>query len=248
MRPSASQRPSAPAGISPMQGELQSSTIPNLFHELGAAQATGVLTVAGRTIRKAVSLQAGKVQFASSTDRDDRFNQVLVKAGVISLRDLLRALEVSLATHDRLGEVLVRHKALKRAEVEKWLRLQVREIIYSLFNRTTGRWSFETKPVAAESIRLGVTGDVVVVEGIRRVTSWQRLSEEVGGVNAEFLATNRAAEMAASLPLNTWEKKLLEMCRTPTTLGEMCDARLAGDFDVCKAIWALVTVGALMKS
>ena len=241
-------QPAQEGSVRPMQGAVHSTTIPELFHELGTGGATGVLMVAGRSVKKAVYFQAGRVQFATSTDRDDRFNQVLLKAGAISLRELLRALEVSLATRDRLGEVMVRSKMLTPADVDQWVKVQVREIIYSLFNRTAGHWSFEATPFPAESIALGVTGDAMVVEGIRRVSSWARISEAVGGLNTEYLATGRAAQIIAGLPLLPGEHKLIEMGRTPTSLGEMCDASELGDLDVCRAVWSLLTVGALMKS
>lgn len=231
-----------------MAGEVQSTTIPSLLHELGVRHATGVLTVAGPSAKKDVYLQDGRVQFATSTDRDDRFSQVLIKAGVIPVRNLLRALDLSLATRDRLGEVIIRHRMLSPADIDKWVKVQVREIICGLFNCTAGRWAFQERPHPPETIALGVTGDAMVVEGIRHVSSWARVYEEVGGLNAEYLATRRAPEIVAGLPLLPGERQLLAMCGQPTSLGEMCDASDLGDFQVCRSVWALLIVGALMKS
>jgi hypothetical protein len=227
---------------------VQSTTIPRLFHELGARRATGALTVAGPQARKSVLFHQGRVQFATSTDRDDRFCQVLIKAGVVPIASLLRALDLSLATRDRLGEVMIRNRILSAAEIDKWVRVQVREIICGLFNCTTGQWSFEEGPVPAEPIALGVTGDAMVIEGIRHVSSWARVYEEVGGLNADYLATRRVAEIVADLPLLPGERRLLEMCDQPASLGEMCDASDLGDFQVCRSVWALLIVGALMKA
>jgi hypothetical protein len=240
--------PIAKAPPRPTQGELQSTTLPYLIHDLYERRATGVLTVSGVTATKAVFFQNGSVRFATSSDRDDRFNQTLLKSGVVSLRNLLHALEVSLATRDRLGEVMVRSKILSSADIEKWVRVQVREIIFSLFNCSAGSWSFEDRPFSAETIALDASGDVIVVEGVRHVTSWSRISEEVGGLNTEYLATQRMPEIVRDLPLLPGERALLQQCRTPTSLGEMCDASELGDFQVCRSIWALLIVGALMKS
>jgi len=238
----------APEGTEPLRGEIQSRTIPNLLHDLAARRATGVLTVAGRTVRKLVEFRVGRVQFATSNDRDDRFNQILLKAGVVPVKQVLRALEIALATRDRLGEVMVRSKIMTPADIDKWVRVQVREILISLFERTTGSWTFAPGPVPAESISLDLPGDVLVIEGLRRIGSWARIYEEVGGLNAEYLATSRADEISAPLPLLPGEKRLLEMCRTPTALGEMCEASDMGDFHVCRSVWGLLIVGALMKS
>jgi hypothetical protein len=237
-----------PAAASPMRGEVQSRTIPHLFHDLGQRKATGVLTFSGRTIKKQVFFQDGAAQFAVSGDRDDRFNQTLLKAGAIPLKEVMRALEVALSTRDRLGEVMVRLKMMSRADVEKWVKVQVREIIFSLFNRTSGRWAFEARPIGVESIALGTPADILVIEGIRRIASWARIYEEVGGLNAEYLTTARAPEIAARLPILPGDRQLLDMCRTPTSLVEMCDASDMGDLQVCRSIWGLLVVGALAKS
>jgi hypothetical protein len=234
------------------RGEIQADTIPKLFVDLTAQQATGTLVVSGgpaaAPARRTVTFRVGRVQFATSTDRDDRFNQVLIKAGVITLRDLLRALEVALATRDRLGEVLVRMKLLAPSEVETWVKVQVSDILFDLFEQPSGQWSFEAGPVAAESIRLDLPGDTVAVGAIRQATSWSRVYEQVGGLNAEYLATVRAERLAPALDLEPGEVALLEQCRVPTSLGEMCDASGMGDFEVCRAVWGLLLAGALMKS
>lgn len=247
---SAIARPDGPPAV--RRGEIQADTIPRLFVDLAAQQATGTLVASGgqaaTPTRRTVSFRAGRVQFATSTDRDDRFNQVLIKSGVIPLRDLLRALEVALATRDRLGEVLVRMKLMAPADVETWVKVQVRDILFDLFEMPSGQWSFEAGPVAAENIRLDLPGDAVAVGVIRQVTSWSRVYEQVGGLNAEYLQTRRAAALAPALDLEPGEKALLDQCRVPTSLGEMCDASVMGDFEVCRAVWGLLLSGALMKS
>jgi uncharacterized protein DUF4388 len=230
------------------EGEIKSNTIPYLFHELCAGKATGVLTVTENESRKSVQLAAGRVRFASSNERDDRFNQILLAADVLPLKDLLKALEVSVVTKDRLGEVMVRYKMLTPEDIEKWINVQVREIVYTIFQWTRGRYSFETKGPSSESITIDVSGDAMVVEGVRRITSWARVYEEVGGLNTEYRTTKDMPAIVRELPLRAEEKKLLEVCDTPLSLGEICEASELSDHDICKSIWALLIVGALMKA
>ena len=232
----------------PMRGEIQGETIPELLAALDVRRATGTLVVSTAGVRRTVLLQAGRVQFAASNDRDDRFNQVLIKAGVIPLKNLLRALEVALATHDRLGEVLVKMKMLSAGDVEKYVRMQVRQILFGIVERPAGQWSFEPGPIAAESIRLDQPGRVVAFEAVRRLASWTRVYERVGGLNAEYLGTSEVEAIAPGLPLLPGERALLTMCRTPTSLGEMCDASQMGDFQVCRSVWGLLLAAALMKA
>ena len=228
-------------------GEIQSVTIPYLFRDFAAGKATGILTATDRGIRKVVQFNQGKVLFASSTDRDERLNQLLLEAGVVPLPNLLKALEQALGTKDRLGEVLIRWKMMSQADVDSWVKKQVREIVLSLFQWTHGQYTFETRPVEAESITLGIPGDLVVLEGMRRITSWARAYEQVGGLNAEYLATMEMPAITRDLPLRPEERLLLERCAEPAALGDLCEGSDLSDYEVCRSVWALMVLGAVMK-
>jgi len=243
----ASGAPGQPGRIT-REGEIRSTTIPTLFHELSVARATGFLTVSQGDVQKTIQWGEGHVLFASSNQRDDRFSQFLLKSGVISLKSLMRALEVMVVTKDRLGEVMVRFKMLTSEDVEKWIRVQVREIVCSTFGWTRGRYSFENRTPSAETIVIGAPGDLMVMEGIKRIESWAHIYEEVGGLNTEYRTTREMAKITRDLPLSPEEKELLRMCDVPTSLEEMCDASKLNDYDVCRSIWAFLVLGALMKA
>jgi len=230
------------------EGEIRPTTIPSLFHDLSEARATGFLSVMDGDLKKTVQFGEGHVLFASSNQRDDRFSNFLLKSGIISLKSLMRALEVMIVTKDRLGEVMVRFKMLTPEDVEKWIRVQVREIVCSIFQWTRGRYTFESKTPSAETIVIGVPGDVMVLEGIKRIVSWARVYEEVGGLNTEYRATRDMSRVTQHLPLSPEEKEILRMCDVPTSLEEICEASKLNDYDVCCSIWGLLVLGALMKS
>ena len=232
----------------PLKGEIRSDTIPTLFHDLSVRRATGHLTITDQEIRKTVQFGEGHVLFASSNDRDDRFNQILLRNDAIALKDLLKAIEVSLATKDRLGEVLVGWKMLKSPDVEKWVKVQVREIILGLFDQTRGQYAFEVKTPTSETIIVGVPADLMAFEGVKGISSWARVYEQVGGLHTEYRTTKDAATIVRDLPLSAEDKELLKMCDQPTALEEMCEASALSDYEVCRSVWALLVVGALMKS
>jgi hypothetical protein len=72
--------------------------------------------------------------------------------------------------------------------------------------------------------------------------------EQVGGLNSEYRTTKDAATITRDLPLSADEQELLRLCDEPTSLAEMCEASKLSDYDVCRSVWALLVVGALMKS
>ncbi|MGH9749973.1 MAG: DUF4388 domain-containing protein [Candidatus Polarisedimenticolia bacterium] len=230
-------------------GDIHSNTIPYLIHDLVAQRATGLLTVSDGELKKTLWLRDGGLQFASSNQRDDRLSAMLMRHDVLPLKSLMKALEVMLSTKDRLGEVMVQWKLMTAKDVEKWVGAQVREIAYSIFHWTRGKFAFEFRDLPAETITVGDSGHRIVFEGVKRLNSWVRAYEELGSLATEFLATKEAPALARELQLTNDEKQLLDLCaEQPMTLEELCDDSRLKDFDVCKAVWAFLIVGALMKS
>ena len=88
----------------------------------------------------------------------------------------------------------------------------------------------------------------MLLEGVKRIDSWVRVYEEVGGLNTEYRTTRHMERLTRDLPLSPDEKALLKMCDAPTSLEEMCEASKLNDFDVCRSVWAMLLLGALMKS
>ena len=246
--PSPQGRAAGASGRVTREGEIRSTTLPNLFHEFSEARATGFLHLTEGDVKKSVQFGEGHVLFASSNQRDDRFSQFLLKSGAISLKSLMRALEVMTVTKDRLGEVMVRFKMLTSEDVEKWIRVQVREIVYSIFQWTRGRYSFESRVPSAETIVIGAPADIMLLEAVKRIESWARVYEEVGGLNTEYRTTRDMPKITRDLPLSPEEKEILHMCDAPTSLEEICEASKLNDYDVCRTVWALLILGALMKS
>ena len=230
------------------QGEIRSETIPNLFHDLCVAKATGLLTVRDRDARKSIWLRDGRVLFASSSSREERLSQFLLRENVVSLENILKALEICLSTKDRLGEVMVKRQLLTQEDVDRWVRTQIQEVIYSVFNWIEGRYRFEEGKPCKESLTLDMSANAVVAEGIRRMRSWARAYEQIGGLNAEYRTTRDMPVIIKDLSMMAEEIHLLDMCDQPTTLGEMCQASPLGDLEVCHSVWWMYIVGALMKS
>ena len=246
MENSAAQQASPASGS--RQGEIRSESIPNLFHDLCVARATGLLTLRDRDARTSIWLRDGRVLFASSSSTEERFSQFLLRENVISLENILKALEICLSTKDRLGEVMVRRRVLTQEDVDKWVRTQIQEVIYSVFNWTEGRYRFEDGRPCKESLTLDLSAHAVVAEGIRRMRSWARAYEQIGGLNAEYRTTRDMPVIIKDLPILAEEIHLLDMCDQTTTLGEMCQASPLSDLEVCHSVWWMYIVGALMKS
>jgi hypothetical protein len=88
----------------------------------------------------------------------------------------------------------------------------------------------------------------LILEGVRRVPSWARVYEVVGGLSTEYRTTKEAGDLAERAMLMPGERQILTLCQETRTLSEICDSLPMNDFVLCKVVWGLLIVGALMKA
>jgi hypothetical protein len=231
-------------------GEIKSDTVPTLVHELHRKGETGHLILKQDTAARTLHFQRGAVVFATSNNRDDRLNQTILKRGLVSLPDLMSSLDESLKSRQRLGAVLVARKKISPEDLDRALQEQLKDIVFGAFEWTSGAWSFERHAqLAAEKVPIRANALELILEGVRRIHSWARVYEVVGGLNTEYRTTRDAPGIAEKAQLIPSERQILSFCEVETrTLSEVCESSPLNDFVVCKVVWGLLLVGALMKA
>ncbi|HEV8334811.1 MAG TPA: DUF4388 domain-containing protein [Candidatus Polarisedimenticolia bacterium] len=228
--------------------EIQSDTVPVLVHRLHRKGETGRLVLRQGSVTKALHLNRGQITFATSTDRDDRLVQTLLKRGIVSLPDLMTCLDTALKEHKRHGEVLRARKKITEEDLDRALQEQLKDIVFSVFAWTEGSWELEKTAAAAEEISIKAHPLELILEGVRRIPSWARVYEVVGGLSTEYRSTKEADDLAERARLMPGERQILTLCQETRTLSEICDSLPMNDFVLCKVVWGLLIVGALMKA
>ncbi len=226
------------------EGILSTTTFPGLIYSILQQRETGVLTLAGEAAEKAIYIQSGRPVFATSNDRDDRLGQIFFKSGQISLENLMAALEASLRGKKRLGTILVEMGLITPHALVEGVLAQVRNIVCSLFLWTRGRYRYVPGPLPSdEVITLKLSPGDIILEGIRRIESWDRIWDAVGSLDMEYRTAEGITERAQSLKLSLEEWTLLSHCERPITLRDLCRVSTMKDFDICGLLWALLTLG-----
>ncbi len=231
------------------EGVLSSTTFPGLIYSVLSRKETGVLTLTGDTAEKSVFIQAGRPIFAVSSDRDDRLGQLFFKAGLVSLEGLVRAVERAARENKRLGTVFVEMGLVQPHDLVEGVRNQVRNIVGSLFLWTRGRYRYRPGPLPSdEVITLRLSPGNTVLEGIRRIESWERIWEAVGGLDVTYQTAPAIEDMSRDLALSLEEWTLLSHCERPVPLRDLCRSSTLKDFEICRLLWALMTLGIVVRS
>jgi len=229
------------------EGSLASRDFPSLVQALYACRWTGTLTLTQGGVGKSVLLEDGRLVFASSTSADDRLGELLLRRGRITLRQLTNAAR-GLEPGKRLGAVLVEQGALTPKDLVRGVVEHTQEIIYSLFQWTEGRYRLqEDRAANREAITLRLSTPAAIMDGIRRIESWTRITQAVGGIEARYARTEGYERVAAEAGLPAEILTLLTDLDGTQSVGELCEASSLPDFEVCRCLWGYRVIGAVTR-
>ena len=192
-------------------GDLSETLFCELLASLSRERETGVLRLFGPTAEKSVYLQQGSVVFASSKDPSDRLGELLLQRGTVT-REQLEQAAAKLSPGKRLGTVLVELGFLPAEDLPRWVREQVKEIIFSLFAWIEGEYRFEPGPFPSrEAITLRISTAEIFVTGLRRVQKWSVLRRGAGEIRIPYRLSPNHADLLRDVALGAEEKKILAL-------------------------------------
>jgi Domain of unknown function (DUF4388) len=206
--------------------------------------------------------------------RKDRIGAMLVRAELITEAQLQEALELQRRSLRRLGDVLVGMGALDAGRFRKIVQLQVNETLYGLFSWKSGTYAFEAGDVEEDPEGITpVRPETVLMEGFRRVDEWPLIRKTIGsdaltfvrrrelppspaasagdlrrddGLDAALAQAPDGLEQSGELmSLGPAERAVFGRVEPGRTVRNLVDVCLLGEFDTCKALHNLVSLGYL---
>ncbi|MGH7673786.1 MAG: DUF4388 domain-containing protein, partial [Gemmatimonadales bacterium] len=127
-----------------IKGSLKEASLPDVLQLLALGQKSGCLSIADRANFGYIYFDRGRICYASIVNRRDRLGDILVKHHKISADQLAAAVERQAKEREsKIGEILVEQRAISRADLERYMRVQIEESVFYLFTWTQGTFNFE---------------------------------------------------------------------------------------------------------
>jgi len=154
----------------PVSGNIRTTPLSDILEDLRQRKATGTLTVRRGEIEKGIYLKDGQIIFATSKEARDRLGDSLVRAGKITQENLEYALQLykKHAGMKKMGAILVESGLVPPKELFSGLKIQVKDIIFSLFLWPDGTYQFE-KRLPSDIIQLQINFSELITEIIARM-------------------------------------------------------------------------------
>jgi hypothetical protein len=158
----------AEEGAVVMAGVLGEVSVTDLLSFFNMFRKSGVLRFQLPGGEKNLFFQQGEIISATSTFPEEDIGEVLFGLGKID-RETLQKMRPFLAEPAAIGRVLVERDAIGAQDLWLALRQQVESIVYHLFTFQGGSFSFLHQAVDQEEVRLSMSTQNLIMEGLRRV-------------------------------------------------------------------------------
>ncbi len=155
-----------------LSGNTRTVPLAAILHMLQHFAVSGMLSVRSNSIEKCIHFKKGQIVFATSGDSRDRLGEVLVNAGFLTQQNLEQGLALfkKQAGTKKIGGILVENKFVSPKNLYAGLKMQVKEIIYSLFLWNDAEYRFE-EVTAPDIIELQINLQELIAEIIARIKS-----------------------------------------------------------------------------
>jgi len=153
----------------PYSGNIQNTPLSDLLRNLQSSKVTGTLTLQRNEEEKSIYVKDGNIVFASSNQSADRLGHILINAEKLTQEKMEAALKLREATHKKFGAIVVELGFITPKELYDGLKLQVKEIIYSLFQWEEGRFQVTPGKLPEQTIPLVLDPIDLISEIIARL-------------------------------------------------------------------------------
>ena len=226
-------------------GDLNYTSIPEVLTLINTGRRTGELIVQFDVARKQLTFVDGEVISVRSNVEDDRLGEVMWRAGIISLDQLMIAATQIDESNKRIGRLLVDNGFIGNTQLFTGLRAQVREVFLSVFHFRGGMFCFVGHtPKVTSPIRLDESTESLIMTGIQQLDELLRLRKFVGTLDTEITLKSSQLPGVTLREVESAILQLLISSRSTLTVRAILDKCHVGEFQGLRALSRLVQLGA----
>ncbi len=223
-------------------GDIKGMTIPWLFQDLRAENKTGTVALSRDAEVKKVFFRSGEIIYASSNLDADQLGSSLIRAGKLTGEHRTAAEEAARKTGKALGAVLVERGLITPQDLVAGAKLQVKEIVSSLYLWRDGSYRFDNGALPlAEVIPLQMNTGGLLYEGLRDL-DWKIVRKSLPPLKNVLRQAKDLVSLLHGIELDRDQQTVLAFVNGERSIEEICALSESGDFITLKALYILIAL------
>ena len=227
------QSPTAPL----YQTDLAQIPLPEILVTIHRYRAPGMIECRNGDVVKRIFLDRGEIIFATSSRLADSLGDKLLREGKITREQYDASVELLRKTGKRHGVTLLEMNLLEPKDLFVAVRDQIQEIVWSLFEWTSGTVAFTPgRDKHLEFVKIEISIAQAILRGARRLPDPKRLLQRIG---TRTTVLDRTPNGLAGATLDAGEQSLLDAVDGRSTLYELVNRPPGLPGDNARLLYAL---------
>jgi hypothetical protein len=252
-----------------LQGDIKDFSVVDILQLLYQQQKSGILTISEKDNQVEVLFDRGQIVSANLKKKSEHENlgEMLVKANLISRKQLSNALEVQRETLKKLGDILIEAGFISIVELRHFLKLQTHETIFKLLSWKRGDYYFNQRlinydkraiePINTEHFLMDSLRMIDELPDLRRrVYSYNLVFEKMPGADEEIgiwriqhpsetvdehaIFAEEKTDTTGEKVISVEDKKVFDLVDGTRTVKDIINVGRLGEFETIKAIVSLM--------
>ncbi len=230
-------------------GNLRDFPLADFLYLVDRGYKTGRLRIRSQKGSTAtLYFQKGKLVYATSSAREERLGERLVRAGKLTPEQLQQALQRQKSRDQGkpIGAILIELGYVTPEEVREHVRAQIEETVYDLLTWPEGEFAFEAgNMISPEAARLAVPMEIeeLIIEGMRRIDEWDEIRELIPdpSVVPHFIRQPGGRGKGVNLTPKEW--RVFARINGRNSVADIAAATGLSEFDVAKILYSFAAAG-----
>jgi len=234
-----------------LQGNIERFTLPEVFQLIASSRKSGTLGIQKDDSIVMVYFKDGNVVYGYGPRQTFHLGQLLKERGVISAQQLEEAIGVQAKTENskRLGEILISRRFIDRTDLERVIKKQIEELLYSLLGWQAGSFKFyENQFPTDEEITVDLSVENVILEGLRRIDEMNMVKETLPDLDTVYTISASQAGRERAVTLQAAEWNVMALVDGRHSVNEICKVSPVDRNQTLKKLAQLKLSGIITKT
>jgi len=229
-------------------GNLKTVPFSDLLQLIFTGKKTGLLQLKRQTQEKNIYFVEGNIIFASSGNhQEELLGRFFLQKGKISEKDFEKAMLLFKAQKKKITETLLESKVVTQFELVEAIRIQVEEIVYSIFGWIEGDFQFlDGRLPDNDQLTTELNTMNMIMEGVRRIDELTQMQKNLPPDDVALkvnpyppLLVNQTKP--EKIELSPEELQTFLLVDGEKTLPEIVELSPLGEFNIYKSLHRLLT-------
>lgn len=208
-----------------LQGDIEKFTLPEILQLVATNRKNGTLGIQKDDSIIMVYFKDGIIIYGYGPRQTYHLGQLLKEKNIISDTQLEQAINIQAKSQNsrRLGEIMISRNFIDRSDLEKVVKKQVEELLYSLLSWNKGSFKFyENQFPTQEEITIEISVENVILEGLRRNDEQNMVKDVLPNHNHVYTISPAKSNRNRDVNMHAAEWNIMTLVDGHRTIKEIC--------------------------